>query len=166
MTEDTNTNTNTERAQLQTLAQSLTRPEPPPQSNAHPAVWPCAIRWAQGNGASPTVIALMTERHEQGAAKYGVPLQPHNGREVLTDLTQELLDAIAYAMQAVLETPPETARRTTLKTLLPQLLDNLNATLCTMSDPDALKPPACLTRAETRAAFVEEMGASSSRGTQ
>ncbi len=43
------------------------------------------------------VIDDMRTRAEHGLAKYGAPLQPHNGRNSLQDLYEELLDATQYA---------------------------------------------------------------------
>jgi hypothetical protein len=49
------------------------------------------------------VIDDMRAKHEAGVAKYGTPLQAHNGRDALVDLYQELLDACAYVRQAIAE---------------------------------------------------------------
>lgn len=69
---------------------SLVTEQKPPKANAHPAVW-------------PLVLADMQARDAEGRRKYGVPLQPHNGRDALVDLYQELLDACVYARQAIYE---------------------------------------------------------------
>ena len=45
------------------------------------------------------VIADMEERRRMGIAKFGTPLQPHNGRDARRDLYQELLDAVFYERQ-------------------------------------------------------------------
>lgn len=42
-------------------------------------------------------------RKRQGIAKYGVPLQPFNGRDALTDAYQEALDLCQYLRQALYE---------------------------------------------------------------
>jgi hypothetical protein len=43
-------------------------------------------------------------RQQLGALRYGVPgLQPHNGRDMLRDLYEELLDAAVYARAAIYE---------------------------------------------------------------
>lgn len=42
-------------------------------------------------------------RDHVGREKYGTPLQPHNGRDALTDLYQELLDACVYTRQVIYE---------------------------------------------------------------
>jgi hypothetical protein len=42
------------------------------------------------------VIDDMRERDLLGRAKYGTPLQPHNGRQSLIDAYQEALDQVVY----------------------------------------------------------------------
>ena len=64
--------------------------QPDPKPNAYPAVW-------------LLVIADMDARDRVGRARYGTPLQPHNGRDALRDLYEELLDAVAYCRQAIYE---------------------------------------------------------------
>lgn len=68
----------------------LVTPQPPPLRNTLPAVWDLVKR-------------DMEARDNEGRRKYGVPLQPHNGRDPLIDLYQELLDAVAYCRQAIFE---------------------------------------------------------------
>lgn len=68
----------------------LSAPEPPPTPNAHPAVW-------------SLVLKDMIDRDQTGRAKYGTPLQPHNGRRFLVDLYQELLDAAVYVRGRIYE---------------------------------------------------------------
>ncbi len=68
----------------------LVTEQPKPKANDLPAVW-------------DLVVADMSARDKEGRRKYGVPLQPHNGRDVLIDLYQELLDAVVYARQAIFE---------------------------------------------------------------
>lgn len=72
------------------MSESLNRPEPAPQHNDRPAVW-------------PLVIADMQERNETGIAKYGTPLQPFNGRDALVDAYQEALDQSVYLRQEIEE---------------------------------------------------------------
>jgi hypothetical protein len=43
------------------------------------------------------------ERMRLGITRYGTPLQPHNGRDVLRDIYEELLDASAYIRQRIWE---------------------------------------------------------------
>ena len=69
---------------------SLSTPEPPPVPNQRPAVW-------------DLVQKDMAERDQTGRAKYGTPLQPHNGRDALVDAYQESLDLAVYLRQAIYE---------------------------------------------------------------
>jgi hypothetical protein len=69
---------------------SLVDAQPDPTPNNLPAVW-------------GLVIADMRERDATGEARYGVRLQPHNGRDALVDAYQELLDACVYMRQAIYE---------------------------------------------------------------
>lgn len=52
------------------------------------------------------VIADLRQREEYGKAKYGTSLFTHNGRDARVDLYQELLDAVQYVKQDLLERPP------------------------------------------------------------
>ena len=49
------------------------------------------------------VLQDMEARRKHGIEKYGVPVQPHNGRDPLVDLYQELLDACVYVRQEIEE---------------------------------------------------------------
>lgn len=49
------------------------------------------------------VIADVKSRMDLGTARYGVPLQPNNGRDALRDAYEEVLDAAAYLRQAMYE---------------------------------------------------------------
>jgi hypothetical protein len=49
------------------------------------------------------VIDDLTVRLQVGIQRYGTPLQPHNGRDALRDLYEELLDACCYVRQAIAE---------------------------------------------------------------
>lgn len=69
---------------------SLVTEQSAPVANEHPAVW-------------PLVVEDMTARDAEGRRKYGVPLQPHNGRDVLVDAYQEALDLCVYLRQAIYE---------------------------------------------------------------
>lgn len=42
-------------------------------------------------------------RKRIGEQRYGTPLQPHNGRDVLKDIYEELLDAAVYLRQQIYE---------------------------------------------------------------
>lgn len=64
--------------------------QPPPKPNDGPAVW-------------SLVVKDMNFRDETGFKRYGVRLQPHNGRDTLMDLYEELLDAVVYTKTYMLE---------------------------------------------------------------
>jgi hypothetical protein len=49
------------------------------------------------------VLVDIQERVAAGQRKYGTKLQTGNGRDPLWDLYQELLDAVFYCRQAILE---------------------------------------------------------------
>lgn len=87
---------------------TLNDPEPAPVKNEYPEVWPLIIRELAEREKSEgmiggiiinAVIIDAKERHEQGVAKYGVGLQPFNGRDALKDAYQESLDMLAYTRQ-------------------------------------------------------------------
>lgn len=68
----------------------LVTEQQPPTPNARPAIW-------------PLVIADMQQRDHDGRAKYGVPVQPFNGRKALVDAYQEVLDLAVYLRQEIAE---------------------------------------------------------------
>lgn len=49
------------------------------------------------------VLKDMEERRQHGIDKYGVPLQPFNGRDALIDSYQEALDLCVYLRQVIEE---------------------------------------------------------------
>lgn len=49
------------------------------------------------------VIADMEERKRIGMQRYGTLLKPHNGRDALVDLYQEILNAAQYVRQEIEE---------------------------------------------------------------
>lgn len=60
----------------------------------------------QANSLEPVwymVIKDMNLRNEFGRKKYGTPLQPFNGRDVLKDAYEEALDLVVYLRQAIYE---------------------------------------------------------------
>ncbi len=65
-------------------------PQPRPIKNDNPAVW-------------DLVLKDIEERDIIGEKKYGVRLQPHNGRDSLVDVYQELLDAVVYIRKCIYE---------------------------------------------------------------
>lgn len=68
----------------------LVTEQAPPLRNELPAVW-------------DLVQADFSARDQEGRRKYGVPLQPHNGRDALIDAYQEALDLVVYLRQAIYE---------------------------------------------------------------
>lgn len=45
----------------------------------------------------------VVERKQLGIQRYGIPLQPHNGRDALLDAYQEAMDLALYLRQAIYE---------------------------------------------------------------
>jgi len=64
--------------------------QPEPIPNDLPAVWDLVMR-------------DMAARDRQGKERYGVRLQPHNGRDVLRDAYEESLDLAVYLRSALYE---------------------------------------------------------------
>lgn len=62
----------------------------PPEKNDHPII-------------QDLVMADMQDRLQVGIERYGTGLQPHNGRDMLKDLYEELLDAAIYVRGAMYE---------------------------------------------------------------
>lgn len=56
-----------------------------------------------GGHVSALIADALAERRQVGLDRYGSLLQAHNGRDVLRDLLEECLDAVAYARQAQVE---------------------------------------------------------------
>ncbi len=81
--------------------------QPKPIANEHPALWPIVAAKMQVDHADQAscaaVVADMSARHQVGMERYGVPLQPHNGRDALRDMYEELLDARVYWEQVIVE---------------------------------------------------------------
>jgi len=68
----------------------MNKKQPRPKKNKLPAVW-------------DLVILDMNKRDKFGLERYGVRLQPHNGRNVLQDAYEEALDLVVYLRQAIYE---------------------------------------------------------------
>lgn len=55
----------------------------------------------------PLIVGMVVQdlcgRSQKGIETYGTPLQPHNGRDALADLYEELLDACQYLRQVIYE---------------------------------------------------------------
>jgi hypothetical protein len=88
-------------------------PERPPVPNDNPAVW-------------DLVIQDMIDRDKLGTKRYGVRLQPFNGRDSLWDAYQEALDLVVYLRQTIFERDSEKMKKlewntNELETLLRQV---------------------------------------------
>jgi hypothetical protein len=85
----------------------LITPQPDPIKNDLPASWDLVVedfRAAHGAALGGTeVIADMRGRDQFGHDKYGVRIQPFNGRDNLIDAYQELLDSLVYFRSALFE---------------------------------------------------------------
>ena len=49
------------------------------------------------------VIRDIQARRQLGIERYGQPLKPHNGRDALLDLYEELVDSVCYLKQVLIE---------------------------------------------------------------
>ncbi len=79
-------------------------PEPAPQRNCYPELWPNLIADLQQrlDPQAPGVselLRLAASRHAFGVAKYDTGLQPFNGRDARVDAIQEALDLMIYLYQ-------------------------------------------------------------------
>jgi len=87
----------------------LIAPQPPPVKNDLPASWDLVMndfreRFESGTDG-PVIATLMDMRGRDnfGAEKYGVRIQPENGRDNLADAYQELLDGAVYMRSELYE---------------------------------------------------------------
>lgn len=64
--------------------------QPAPIPNDGPSVWQLVLR-------------DMYQREQLGIQRYGVPLQPLNGRDSLQDAYEEALDLVVYLRQVIEE---------------------------------------------------------------
>lgn len=85
--------------------------EPAPVKNQEPAVWDLVVR-------------DMQERDRMGQERYGVRLQPHNGRDVLKDAYQEALDLVVYLRQTIYER--DSSRMNRMQAQVLEMMDALN----------------------------------------
>jgi len=72
----------------------------------------------------PHVLADLQARADWGLAKYQTYLHTNNGRDAMVDLYQELLDAVMYAKQSLLERESTIDKLIRLRTLVNRILDN------------------------------------------
>lgn len=71
-------------------AYGLSEHEPMPVASSHPAIY-------------DLLYQDLRERDNYGKNKYGVRLQPFNGRHALKDMYQEVMDLAVYTRQALYE---------------------------------------------------------------
>lgn len=64
--------------------------QPSPVPNLNEPVWDAVLR-------------DIKERDQLGLERYGVRLQPFNGRDALQDAYEEALDLVVYLKQAIIE---------------------------------------------------------------
>lgn len=58
---------------------------------------------AVGPQAVMRLSSLILQRTHQGVKTYGTPLQTFNGRDALQDCLEEIIDALLYLIQAMME---------------------------------------------------------------
>jgi len=103
----------------------LIAPQPDPVKNDLPASWDLVVEdfeeaFGEVSGTAE-VIADMRGRDRFGFDKYGVRIQPFNGRDNLVDAYQELLDGLVYFRSALYEQDDDVLLhlyRSTLQTCL------------------------------------------------
>lgn len=89
---------------MSTQVTSRNAAEPSPVANEHEPCWAYLLRKRASELAGhDMLVADIQERDRSGREKYGVPLQPFNGRNPVVDLYQELLDAVVYCTQCLQE---------------------------------------------------------------
>jgi len=85
----------------------LITPQPDPIKNDLPASWDLVVADfldAYGNHPVGNLVAIdMRQRDQFGYDKYGVRIQPRNGRDNLVDAYQEILDGLVYFRSALYE---------------------------------------------------------------
>lgn len=90
----------------------MSRPEQPlPTPGDGPASW-------------DRVIDKMRGRDKLGEVRYGTRLRPHNGRDSLRDLQEELLDGAVYVENALRERDELLRQRDDLLAVVRHVLDN------------------------------------------
>lgn len=103
-----------------------TMQQPEPQLNGHRSAhssYQQKIKGTKAEVLSPDLWA----RNLKGIETYGVPLQPHNGRNQLIDAYQELLDAVQYLEAALMERfcPQIYSYQKTVEAVAVQILETL-----------------------------------------
>jgi hypothetical protein len=88
--------------------------QPAPIANDAEPTWDAVIRYARNQRDARAeggtlvkdyneLIGRMIRRNALGIERYGVPLQPDNGRDSILDALEELLDGSAYLHNAAIE---------------------------------------------------------------
>ena len=77
--------------------------EPPPIKNAQPHVADMVANDVMTLLGQYKIAQDIMARKQMGMEKYGIPLQPSNGRNAVMDCYQELLDAANYMRQYMYE---------------------------------------------------------------
>src|ERR1039458_3225469 len=85
--------------------------QPLPIKNEHPAIWDLVLKDMEGakfqHPIQEKIHHILVEhiklRDKTGESKYGVRLQPFNGRNAIQDAYEEFLDAVVYLRQALYE---------------------------------------------------------------
>jgi hypothetical protein len=70
-----------------------------------------------------SAVARINAREAVGIERYGQPLQPGNGRDVMRDVWEETVDQVAYLATAVREDPNDVDRRRLFNRALDLMLD-------------------------------------------
>lgn len=83
--------------------------QPNPVGNDHPATWDLVARDLHGM-EEHGVLSDIAIRDRAGFLKYGVRLQPHNGRDSLRDAYEESMDLVVYLRNVMEELPPQVPR--------------------------------------------------------
>jgi hypothetical protein len=76
------------------------------------------------------VIPSVEERDRQGFLKYGVRLQPHNGRNSVLDAFEESMDLVVYLKNAIMEAVPGSYKAGTLN----RIYQNAIGIMCALKD--------------------------------
>jgi len=77
------------------------RIKPPPKGH-RPEDQPLPVPTG-GPSMHDKLIEMVLARKKLGLSRYGSLLQAHNGRDVLRDILEELVDACVYVLQAIEE---------------------------------------------------------------
>lgn len=98
----------------------LNEHEPPPVPNERQGCWEFFLRTHPLlKEQAPDFVSVIRERDRIGRQKYKTPLQPFNGRDPLVDTFQELLDALVYLTQAIMEVEVDLERLSPIEAVIP-----------------------------------------------